>query len=290
MTPPYSPPHCEATHLLSAATLHQRAVPERLTWQPAEDANLVAHTAASQKRVQCTSVIRHTADGQHCCCNIHPDRLTEVHTKDSKRDLNFEDGLNTRDSEKIIVMQSDSPQKPLTVTYPEVGKENQTQRSLSGPDDKSNIPQHVSSVPVYSQIPPVSSLSTTVVRKPITAFESPRQHQLLTLTHTTEAKTPHCFFCPGLYSWGSGCTRAPNAPCPSAGRFRSVHSASAGDTWWQQVTSHCACTSSYVAAGTTKPTAARGVPCTKLCMFAWGLQQNLLQELPPQGPLEDAHR
>ncbi|XP_034466031.1 Krueppel-like factor 10 isoform X1 [Hippoglossus hippoglossus] len=191
MTPPYSPPHCEATHLPSAATLHQRALSERLTWQPAEGANLVAHTAASQQRFQCTSVIRHTADGQHCCCSIHPDRLTEVHTKDFKRDLNFEDGLNTRDSEKIIVMQSDSPQKPLTVTYPEVGKENKTQRSLSGPDDKSIIPQRVSPVPVYSQILPVSSLSTTVVQKPITAFESQMQHQLLTEQHTLQKPKHH---------------------------------------------------------------------------------------------------
>ncbi|XP_053289082.1 Krueppel-like factor 10 [Pleuronectes platessa] len=179
MTPPYSPPHCEGTHQPS----------ERLTWQPAEDANLVADTAASQQRFQCTSVIRHTADGQHCCCQIHPD--TEVHTKDFKRDLNFEDGLYTRHSEKIIVMQFDSPQKPLTVTYLEVGKENQTQKSLSGPADKFNIPQRVSPVPVYSQILPVSSLATTVVQKPITAFESQMQHQLLTQQHTLQKPKPH---------------------------------------------------------------------------------------------------
>ncbi|XP_069393463.1 Krueppel-like factor 10 isoform X2 [Paralichthys olivaceus] len=196
MTPPYSPPHCEATHLPSAATLHQPAVSERLTWPPADDANLVAHTAAAQQSFQCTSVIRHTADGQHCRRSVHPDGLTEVHTKDSKRHLNFEDGLNTRDSEKLIVMQTDSPQKPLTVTYPEVGKENQTQRSLLGPDDKSNIPQCVSPgvngaspVPVYCQILSVSSLSATVVQKPVTVLES--QHQLLTQEHTLQKPKTH---------------------------------------------------------------------------------------------------
>ncbi|XP_071325349.1 Krueppel-like factor 10 isoform X2 [Trachinotus anak] len=194
MTPPYSPPHCEASHPPSTGTLHQLAEAGRPAWQPTEE-TLHTRTAASQQTFQCTSVIRHTADGQHCCCNVHPvskeDRLTQVHTKDSERDLNFEDGLNTRDSEKIVIMQSDSaaatPQT-LTATLPNVAKDSQTQMTLSSPDDKSNTPQAVSSVPagvngvspvpVYCQILPVASPSTTVVQKPVTVSESQRQQPL----------------------------------------------------------------------------------------------------------------
>ncbi|XP_056236918.1 Krueppel-like factor 10 [Seriola aureovittata] len=207
MTPPYSPPHCEDTHPASAATLHQLAVAGSPAWQTAEETHLHRHTAASQQRFQCTSVIRHTADGQHCCCDVHPvskrDRLTQVHTKDSKRDLNFEDGLHTRDSEMVVIMQSDSgdatPQKPLTATLPNVLKDSQTQMRLSSPVDKSDTPQSVSSVPagvngvspvpVYCQILPVSSPSTSVVRKPVTAFESHRQHPLPTASAVTTVHT-----------------------------------------------------------------------------------------------------
>ncbi|XP_040900041.1 Krueppel-like factor 10 [Toxotes jaculatrix] len=208
MTPPYSPPHCEAAHPPSAATLHQPAVSGSSTWQPTEETQLHTHTAASQQRFQCTSVIRHTADGQHCCCSVHPDskedRLTHVHTRDCKRDLNSEDELNTRDSEKMIIMQSDfraaTPQKHLSATLPNVAKDGQTQISLSGPDDKPDTPQSVSSVPavvngvspvpVHHQILPVSSLSTTAVQKPVTSSESQRQHQLPATSAITTVHTP----------------------------------------------------------------------------------------------------
>ncbi|GLD48679.1 Krueppel-like factor 10 [Lates japonicus] len=80
MTPPYSPPHCDATHPPSAATLHQLEVARSLTWQPTEETHPHSRAATSQQMFQCTSVIRHTADGLHCCCNVHPvpkeDRLT----------------------------------------------------------------------------------------------------------------------------------------------------------------------------------------------------------------------
>uniref|UniRef100_A0A4W6F9G9 C2H2-type domain-containing protein n=1 Tax=Lates calcarifer TaxID=8187 RepID=A0A4W6F9G9_LATCA len=156
-------------------TLHQLEVARSPTWQPTEETHPHSRAATSQQMFQCTSVIRHTADGLHCCCNIHPvpkeDSLTHVHTRDSKNELNFEDGLNSRDSEKIIITHSDSPRM-----------------SLSGPGDKSNTPQSVSSVPagvngvspvpVYCQILPVSSVPTTVVQKPFTGTESQRQHPL----------------------------------------------------------------------------------------------------------------
>ncbi|GAA6217558.1 Krueppel-like factor 10 [Lates japonicus] len=198
MTPPYSPPHCDATHPPSAATLHQLEVARSLTWQPTEETHPHSRAATSQQMFQCTSVIRHTADGLHCCCNVHPvpkeDRLTHVHTRDSKNELNFEDGLNSRDSEKIIITHSDS-------ALPNVAKDSQPRMSLSGPDDKSNTPQSVSSVPagvngvspvpVYCQILPVSSVPTTVVQKPFTGSESQRQHPLpiasaITTVHVTQ--------------------------------------------------------------------------------------------------------
>ncbi|KAG7237302.1 hypothetical protein INR49_032485, partial [Caranx melampygus] len=183
MTPPYSPPHCEATHPPSAGTLHQPAVARSPAWQPKEEPHLPSHTAAPQQRFQCTSVIRHTADG--CCRDVHPvsekDGLTQVHTKRSKGDLNFGDGLSTGDSGAA------SPQTLLNVA-----QDTPTQMRHSAPDDKSNTPQcppsvpaggnGVSAVPVYCQILPVSSLSNTVIQKSATASESLLQHPLPTYT------------------------------------------------------------------------------------------------------------
>ncbi|XP_044216184.1 Krueppel-like factor 10 [Thunnus albacares] len=189
MTPPYSPPNFEATHPPSLVSLHQ----------PSEETLPHTHTPASRQLFQCTSVIRHTADGQHCSCNVHPvsreDRLTQVHTKDSDTDLNSKVRLDSRDSEENIIMQSDSnaatPQKPVTETLPNVGEASQTQMSVSGSDNKSDTPQSVSSVqagiagvspvPVYCKILSVSpsSTSTTIMHKPVTAdIQQPQQHLL----------------------------------------------------------------------------------------------------------------
>lgn len=130
MTPPYSPPNFEVTHPPSLVSLHQ----------PSEETLLHTHTPAFQQRFQCTSVIRHTADGQHCSCNVHPvsraERFTQVHTTDSDTDLNSEVRLDSRDSEENIIMQSDSnaatPQKPVTETLPNVGEASQIQMRVSG--------------------------------------------------------------------------------------------------------------------------------------------------------------
>ncbi|XP_044065160.1 Krueppel-like factor 10 isoform X2 [Siniperca chuatsi] len=199
MTPPYSPPHFEATHPPSAATLHQPAAAGSPSWQPTEETHLHTHTAASQQQFQCTSVIRHTSDGRRCSCNVHPvyreDLFTQVHTKDSKTDLSSEDGLNGRDSDGNIVIQYDSnaatPQKPFTVTLPNVVEASQTQMSLLGPDDKSNSigGPGDSPLPVYCQILPVSP-STAVVQKPATASESQKQHLLLIPSAPTTVRAP----------------------------------------------------------------------------------------------------
>lgn len=166
MTPPYSPPNFEATHPPSFVSLHQ----------PSEETLPHTHTPASQQLFQCTSVIRHTADSQHCSCNVHSvsreDRLSQVHTKDSDADLNSKVRLNSRDSEENIIMQSDSnvatPQKPVTQTLPNVVEASQIQPCVLGLDNKSNTPQSVSSVqagitgvPVYCKILSVSPSSTS---------------------------------------------------------------------------------------------------------------------------------
>lgn len=182
MTPPYSPPHCEATHPPSAAVSP--------AWQPKQEPHPPSHTAAPQQRFQCTSVIRHTADG--CCRDVHPvsekDGLTLVHIKQSKRDLNFGDsGAATQQ------------------TLPNVAQDSQTQMRSSVQDDKSNTAQcppsaaaggNGVSVPVYCQILPVSSLSTTVIQKSSTASESPLQHPLPTYTPPQQHKQQHALLPP----------------------------------------------------------------------------------------------
>ncbi|XP_076593145.1 Krueppel-like factor 10 [Chaetodon auriga] len=191
MTPPYSPPHFEATHPPPAAPLHQPAGAGSPSIQPTEETYLHTHSAASQQLFQCTSVIRHTSDGQQRPFN-REERFTQVHTKDSRTDLSSEDGLNGGESEGTIVIQTDcnaaTPQKPFTVTLPNMVEASQIQMRLSAPDGKSVTPQTVSSVvadgpgvppvPVFCQILPVSSPSTTVVQKPVTASESQMQHLL----------------------------------------------------------------------------------------------------------------
>lgn len=227
MTPPYSPPPCEATNSTSAETLHKPAAAENPGWYPNKVMHLHTHTASHQ-RFQCTSVIRHTADGQHCCCNICPvskeDRVIQDHKNDSKTDLNFEDGLNNRGSGKIITMQSGSksttPQKSFTVSN--MGQDSQIQKGLSGVNDKSDTVQSASSVPVgvigvspvpvFCQVLPVSCLSTTIAQRFVTASDS-QQQNLIPTVHTpqqeqheqqhaplqpqTQAASPSQVFLPG---------------------------------------------------------------------------------------------
>ncbi|XP_042346131.1 Krueppel-like factor 10 [Plectropomus leopardus] len=170
MTPPYSPLNFEATHSPSAATSLQPAAAG--SWQPVEETHLQTHTVASPQRFQCTSVIRHTSEGQRGSCDVHP-RLTQDHSKDLKTDLSSEFGLNSKESS---VIQSDSNAavtlESSTVTLPNVGEASQTQMSASSLDDKSHTSQAVSSapagcsgvssVPVYCQIFPVPSSSSSV--------------------------------------------------------------------------------------------------------------------------------
>lgn len=79
LTPPYSPPQFEATHPPSAALSHW---PGNSNWNSTEESHLHTHSSASQHRFQCTSVIRHTSDGQKNSCN-REDRFSHVNVKDS---------------------------------------------------------------------------------------------------------------------------------------------------------------------------------------------------------------
>lgn len=164
MTPPYSPLHCEATQLIPQAAAHY---PESgsPTWQPVEDTN----PAAPQQKFKCTSVIRHTADGQQC---VHPilKESCKSYTKDSLQHLSSGDGLKNRGSDP----RAPTPQK--TVTVPNIVKETPNQKAVSCSSHDPVPPQcistlssganQVSPVPVYCQILPVSSIATTGLQMP----------------------------------------------------------------------------------------------------------------------------
>ncbi|XP_054477192.1 Krueppel-like factor 10 [Anoplopoma fimbria] len=198
MTPPYSPPNFEATHSPPVATSHPPAAARCPSRQPTEETDLHRPTA----RFRCTSVIRHTSDDV-----IHrvsrEDRLTRTHTKRFKTYLSSECGLNS------TVIQPDSnaavPQKSCNVTLPYVAEDRQTQPSLLGLDDKSITSQAVSGVspvPVYSQILPVSSPSSTV-----TAPDGQQQHLIPSATTTAlqqqaQASPTHVFLLGGQVAKG----------------------------------------------------------------------------------------
>ncbi|XP_041844059.1 Krueppel-like factor 10 isoform X2 [Melanotaenia boesemani] len=167
MTPPYSPPNFEAIH--PALVLKQH---------PTEEITL--HTAVSQK-FQCTSVIRHTADGQHISCKAQQlsqeDRLAGAHTEDSKTNLNSYNKQIARDSERNVATQQAYTDKPPNL------EARQTKISQLSSDDNANKPQSVpagvslvSHVPFYNRIVPISFPSPAVMQNPVLASESQPQH------------------------------------------------------------------------------------------------------------------
>ncbi|XP_028281580.1 Krueppel-like factor 10 [Parambassis ranga] len=162
LTPPYSPRHNETASPPSALN----------PYQPAEDPSQHRDTAAPTQRLQCTTVIRHTADGQHCSCNVShtlkEDGLCGIYTKASKTDLNSEARLTCRDSGESM-----DTQEALA----------DNQRSLLGLNDHSKTPQfvpaavaYVPPVPVHCQILPVASSSPVVQQRPATSTGSQQQH------------------------------------------------------------------------------------------------------------------
>ncbi|XP_032414630.1 Krueppel-like factor 10 isoform X1 [Xiphophorus hellerii] len=160
MTPPYSPPHCEATLSGSPPKLHHSS----------ED------TAISQK-YQCTSVIRHTADIQHCSCSTHQplqeDTASVSLAQDSKTNVDAFNSWTNRDSDKTVAKQKTS--KDASAHF----EPSQIQMSRIKPNDRSNmvplVPAGitlVSHVPVFSQIVPVSSTLTARPQNSVTTSTS----------------------------------------------------------------------------------------------------------------------
>uniref|UniRef100_A0A3B5MGP7 C2H2-type domain-containing protein n=1 Tax=Xiphophorus couchianus TaxID=32473 RepID=A0A3B5MGP7_9TELE len=160
MTPPYSPPHCEATLSGSPPKLHHSP----------ED------TAISQK-YQCTSVIRHTADIQHCSCSTHQplqeDTASVSLAQDSKTNVDAFNSWTNQDSDKTVAKQKTS--KDASVHF----EPSQIQMSRIKLNDRSNmvplVPAGitlVSHVPVFSQIVPVSSTLTARPQNSVTTSTS----------------------------------------------------------------------------------------------------------------------
>lgn len=207
MTPPYSPPHFEATHHPSSASSHRPAAVGSPSCQSTYETHRQTQTAASQQRFQCTSVIRHTSDKQNRSHN-RDDRFSQILSKDFKPNLSSENGLNTSVSDGSSIMQPDSnvitpPQTPFTASLPNGVEASQIMESgspclsHSGVGDKADTPQSVSSVPagaspvpVYRKILPVSFASTDVVQKHVTFSENQEQHLLPTPSARSTLHTP----------------------------------------------------------------------------------------------------
>lgn len=199
MTPPYSPPHCEATHHPSLASLHRPAAVGSPSCQSTDETHQQTQTAASQQHFQCTSVIRHTSDKQNHSQN-RDDRFSQILSKGFKPFKNFssENGLNISVSDGSFIMQPDSnvttPQTPFTVSLPNVVETSQIVESgppclgPSGVGDKADTPPSASSV--YRKILPVSSASTNVVQKHVTSSENQEQHLLPTPSALSTLHTP----------------------------------------------------------------------------------------------------
>uniref|UniRef100_A0A3P9DH72 Krueppel-like factor 10 n=1 Tax=Maylandia zebra TaxID=106582 RepID=A0A3P9DH72_9CICH len=174
MTPPYSPPHFVTACPGPALKPHR----------PTEVTSL--HKHAAQQSFQCTSVIRHTADGLHCSSNLNrsskEEEVVRVHMLDSKTDVNCKDEPNSRDSEETVTTQA------YTKTSPNVVQSGDNPGSLLGLNENKNTPQSVpagdalvSPVPVYCHIVPVSSLAT-LVQNAVTNSHSQQQHLLPAIT------------------------------------------------------------------------------------------------------------
>uniref|UniRef100_A0AAZ1XPU4 C2H2-type domain-containing protein n=1 Tax=Oreochromis aureus TaxID=47969 RepID=A0AAZ1XPU4_OREAU len=196
MTPPCSPPHFETTCPGPALALK----PHR----PTQATSL--HKHAAQQSFQCTSVIRHTADGLHCSSNLNcvskEEEVVQVHMLDSKTDVNCKDGLNSRDSEETVTTQA------CTETSPIVVQSRQNPGSLLGSDENKNALQSVpagddlvSPVPVYCHIVPVSSSATLV-------------QNAVTNSHRQTASSAQVFLVGGQVAKGPVMLLVPQPPVP----------------------------------------------------------------------------
>ncbi|XP_035602121.1 Krueppel-like factor 10 isoform X2 [Oncorhynchus keta] len=168
MTPPYSPPNFEAIHSHPAPETVQTSWCQRHNAQPAQQ-GLTQPQMVSQPRSQATSVIRHTADAQHCSWSICPAAPLEQRRNQplppqpqpSPDSINkpLADRLSGRGSKGNMTPLDSSAeaaaiQAPVTVTLPaSVGKFHQ-------PTLVSPVNCRVSPVPVYCQILPAVPIAT----------------------------------------------------------------------------------------------------------------------------------
>lgn len=199
MTPPYSPPLFEATHPPSAAPSHQPGAGNS-SWNSTEESNLYTHSCASQRRFQCTSVIRHTSEGQKNSCN-REEGFSQVNTKHPiSADKASEGSVATQCDSNVTLSE-----KVFAVTSPNVVNPSQTLESGSnrlsplGLPGKSDTLQAVlpvmaglpgpSPVHIYHQILPVSS-STNIVQKPVTVSENQGQKLPSIQSTVTTLHTP----------------------------------------------------------------------------------------------------
>ncbi|XP_029958799.1 Krueppel-like factor 10 [Salarias fasciatus] len=147
MTPPHSPPYLESTYPPSLQKVPPPVVPS--AQQP---------TAVPLQRFQCTSVIRHTADG---LCSFDRVICTEeglacVHTGESRRDLTSQNGLTDRDLSKKL---AESSQAQIYSDALSLNKKSRFQSSQGG------VAQGLP-VPVCCQLLPISSPSPMAVQSP----------------------------------------------------------------------------------------------------------------------------
>ncbi|XP_076009929.1 Krueppel-like factor 10 [Genypterus blacodes] len=246
MTPPYSPPNFEANHPGLAQTPHHPTAAGNISWHIGQKSPVQLQPSVSQRHSQSTSVIRHTSDGQHCSCS-REHRLTEACTKVSKNYLNSENEQKSKHCKENIGMYTNShatAQNMSTETMPEVS---QTQISPSGLN-KSKTPLSQSSVltgitgvcsiPVCSQISPVSPSTSTlvtnaVVFKPHTADRRPQQQHIFPVPApvttplqnqhllqlqpqiSTQGSPPQVFLLGGQVAKGSLMLLAPQQPVPT---------------------------------------------------------------------------
>lgn len=138
LTPPYSPPQFEAAHQSSAALSHR---PGSTNWNSTKESHLYTHSSASQHRFQCTSVIRHTSDGQKNSCN-REERFSHVNVKDSVSAAKVSEGsvATQRDSDITSAGKVFAAASPNVVRASQFSESGSSRLSLPG---KLNTPQAV---------------------------------------------------------------------------------------------------------------------------------------------------
>ncbi|KAF7647496.1 hypothetical protein LDENG_00171340 [Lucifuga dentata] len=210
MTPPYSPPNFEAVHLTSAAPA---ANADRHRVSPVQ-----IQPAASQRRSQSTSVIRHTSDGRRCSCYTHhvstEQTLTQAFTQVSHADVNSEDQNEgcVENTEMQTEARASTPQKALS-------QAELSQTQTMNLNNKSNAPQAVSAgiaglSSVCSQ-PSTSPQSQKPTRRPAQQHTLPAVATVHNTQQHTTAASSQLFLIGGQVTKGSVMLLVPQPALPA---------------------------------------------------------------------------